>query len=419
MAGPYVAEVDVTGAGYPSAADAQIVAEAATIFYDDFSGVDAQLNGRAPIVGTYPWAATGAAFAADPTKVRAGAGEYYVLGAVFPAYGVCRTAAAIGEIIADYKYSSGTGSPTIAIIKDYPGHGFAAMVHLNVSSATGVFTPGYWNDVWNGGAGPVTNAQFAYVASKSFTSPAPGTEVRERINFNGVDTIVWTVENKATGEILGSCIIVDPILASLVGPYFFLEVGDAATKWTSVRIRGVTIDPSRSKVKALRGITGPIGNDVRLSGLFNSVFVGTGTPKGVFGARYSGTLSDAPGIYSSAGSAEFVIKPEVSGNIGRLLVYNGAGGVAKFEMDGSYALNLIGNSGTAFLTKPANAAAPYFAGTFGIGGASGPTFNTGSASPEGSVTAPVGSLYMRTGGGAATSFYVKETGAGNTGWVAK
>lgn len=44
---------------------------------------------------------------------------------------------------------------------------------------------------------------------------------------------------------------------------------------------------------------------------------------------------------------------------------------------------------------------------------------SGSASPEGAVTAPLGSLYMRTNGGASTSFYVKESGTGNTGWVGK
>lgn len=43
----------------------------------------------------------------------------------------------------------------------------------------------------------------------------------------------------------------------------------------------------------------------------------------------------------------------------------------------------------------------------------------GSGSPEGSVTAGVGSIYLRTGGGADTSFYVKESGSGNTGWVGK
>lgn len=43
----------------------------------------------------------------------------------------------------------------------------------------------------------------------------------------------------------------------------------------------------------------------------------------------------------------------------------------------------------------------------------------GAGTPEGAVTAPVGSTYQRTDGGAGTSFYVKESGSGNTGWVAK
>lgn len=43
----------------------------------------------------------------------------------------------------------------------------------------------------------------------------------------------------------------------------------------------------------------------------------------------------------------------------------------------------------------------------------------GAGTPEGSVTAPVGSRYRRTDGGAATALYVKESGTGNTGWVGK
>lgn len=43
----------------------------------------------------------------------------------------------------------------------------------------------------------------------------------------------------------------------------------------------------------------------------------------------------------------------------------------------------------------------------------------GAGTPEGVVTAPVGTLYLRTDGGAATTLYVKETGAGAVGWVAK
>lgn len=43
----------------------------------------------------------------------------------------------------------------------------------------------------------------------------------------------------------------------------------------------------------------------------------------------------------------------------------------------------------------------------------------GSGSPESAVTASVGSTYRRSNGGTSTSFYVKETGSGNTGWIAK
>lgn len=44
---------------------------------------------------------------------------------------------------------------------------------------------------------------------------------------------------------------------------------------------------------------------------------------------------------------------------------------------------------------------------------------TGTGSPEGVVTAGVGSIFLREDGGAGTTFYVKESGTGNTGWVAK
>jgi hypothetical protein len=46
-------------------------------------------------------------------------------------------------------------------------------------------------------------------------------------------------------------------------------------------------------------------------------------------------------------------------------------------------------------------------------------WTTGTGTPEGAVTAPVGSMFTRSDGGAGTTLYVKESGAGNTGWVAK
>ncbi len=51
------------------------------------------------------------------------------------------------------------------------------------------------------------------------------------------------------------------------------------------------------------------------------------------------------------------------------------------------------------------------AGTFGA------VMRSGTGSPEGVITARIGSLYPRTDGGQATAFYYKESGTGNTGWL--
>lgn len=43
----------------------------------------------------------------------------------------------------------------------------------------------------------------------------------------------------------------------------------------------------------------------------------------------------------------------------------------------------------------------------------------GGGSPEGNVAAPVGTLFLRTDGGTSTTLYVKQSGTGVSGWVAK
>jgi hypothetical protein len=47
-----------------------------------------------------------------------------------------------------------------------------------------------------------------------------------------------------------------------------------------------------------------------------------------------------------------------------------------------------------------------------------PQVSSGTGTPEGAVTAPPGSIFLRTDGAAGTTLYVKETGTGNTGWTA-
>ena len=46
-------------------------------------------------------------------------------------------------------------------------------------------------------------------------------------------------------------------------------------------------------------------------------------------------------------------------------------------------------------------------------------WTTGTGSPEGVLTAPIGSLYTNLTGSTSTTLYVKTSGTGNTGWTAK
>jgi hypothetical protein len=71
------------------------------------------------------------------------------------------------------------------------------------------------------------------------------------------------------------------------------------------------------------------------------------------------------------------------------------------------------------LLKSGAASAQFYASQLSLGNQSTTSIFVGSGSPEAVITATVGSLYMRTNGGAGTSLYVKETGSGNTGWVGK
>jgi hypothetical protein len=60
----------------------------------------------------------------------------------------------------------------------------------------------------------------------------------------------------------------------------------------------------------------------------------------------------------------------------------------------------------------------FYVKQFRLDSETGPLVTSGTGTPEGVVTAPVGSLYLRTNGATNTTVYRKEAGTGNTGWVA-
>jgi hypothetical protein len=58
-------------------------------------------------------------------------------------------------------------------------------------------------------------------------------------------------------------------------------------------------------------------------------------------------------------------------------------------------------------------------GSINLGGNAGPLISAGHGDPNGVVTSVPGGLYLRLDGGANSTLYVKESGTGNLGWVAK
>lgn len=105
---------------------------------------------------------------------------------------------------------------------------------------------------------------------------------------------------------------------------------------------------------------------------------------------------------------------------------NGAGTLVRHQLVASadqlqLQVSTGGAVGQAFAVVRIGASEALRIGNFlmRFGGSTGQTIQFGGGSPEGVTASPPGSLYLRTSGGAGTTLYVKESGTGNTGWVAK
>jgi len=91
-------------------------------------------------------------------------------------------------------------------------------------------------------------------------------------------------------------------------------------------------------------------------------------------------------------------------------------GAANFVMDVDGAIDLKHGSGTLCISTSATGVDLPAGKAIKVGT---PSIYSGSGDPNSTVTAVPGSLYMNSAGGADESLWVKESGSGNTGWVAK
>jgi hypothetical protein len=119
------------------------------------------------------------------------------------------------------------------------------------------------------------------------------------------------------------------------------------------------------------------------------------------------------------------------GSAARLIAQTDGGDCSSSSLRGVYRIRTCDDGGTDMNTRmqfDGSASATLYTVNFSIGtankgiefaGNGGVLWRCGAGTPEGAVTALVGSLYTRSDGGLLSTLYVKESGTGNTGWIAK
>ena len=124
-------------------------------------------------------------------------------------------------------------------------------------------------------------------------------------------------------------------------------------------------------------------------------------------------------LSSQAVNGQDIINVAVNGNFGDQIDYglelNAEADAGTFSGKIMYAANNFDSSVGDYRNTGTAAVIPiigFNGGTFGA------QLFTGSGTPEGVVTARTGSMYLNSVGGDSTTVYYKESGAGNTGWVA-
>lgn len=133
------------------------------------------------------------------------------------------------------------------------------------------------------------------------------------------------------------------------------------------------------------------------------------------------------GLGTEVSTPSLTFKSSVNGNAydSRIIASGGAVGVGLGNLNYNAAVHAFSGvvrpttDNTITLGSAGNRWAQIHANQVHLGPSSDRIIRSGTGSPEGAITAPPGSIHLRTDGGAGTTFYVKETGVGNTGWVAK
>lgn len=336
--------------------------------YDNFAGTVAALSGRVATTGQV-WSSTGAASAI----VTAGGGNLsQSADTPAPGYAVIDGTAVPWEIGCTFSFSGVATAPVIACFEiDFSDD----MFHFYMSPTAFNWT--YWKD-------GLTAQAVTWGDQKGAFSLAADTVYTYRIFLE--PPFAHGVLLLADGTIVSRVTIYEPNMAAVIGSTVFFETFNASLKYHTVWTKINASDQSYKNAFAA-GLQGtPIGLKNPAPAILSSLHVGPGAPSSALSYRYD-EVGDIPKILGSGVAPELQIKAEGGGYGALLRLINGAGAAGTVTMSGGYALEFAGNSGAAFLTKPANAGTPYFSSGVKVNGSSGVTQTDASAKPtSGSYT---------------------------------
>lgn len=156
--------------------------------------------------------------------------------------------------------------------------------------------------------------------------------------------------------------------------------------------------------------------DLEVTGIATALNLkrGTGTPEGAV----VGSIGDLFQRTDGGTGTSLYRKESGTGNTGWVAATSNAGTVTTLSIATANGVSgTVANATTTpAVTLSLGAITPSSVAASGL--VTGANIVSGSGTPEGAVTAAVGTIFQRTDGGTNTTLYRKESGAGNTGWVA-
>src|SRR5258708_5701143 len=192
------------------------------------------------------------------------------------------------------------------------------------------------------------------------------------------------------------------------------------SRWNQTWAFGVSSSVLNSTLTVVGGINStPIGGNGPADGFFNRTGVGTTTPKARLHVAQVDGQQIEPGLFEATTQHAILrLRANTNGYFPAVFFDEGFGPAATpYIYSGGNAQDIrINVQGVDRILWPANGGTA-IKDFLTVNGAQ---ISSGAGAPNGVVAGSPGDMYLNRSGGAGTTLWVKESGAGtNTGWVGK